>query len=449
VQNETKLKGRTMIRITQTAQMPGDELTEAADNFLEPLLRQLPDKRLRVVGVLMVLGILGGQSPLITQIARGVRDGSRYITDMARRLYRFVWNGRLSYQTLQSGLYAIGQATVAGYGRRELVVAIDPVNFEKPYTRELEGVSTVHKSSPPDREGKARLVRGYPALTACVVNLPEPVLTYAQWFSYTREFLSENAELRAAMSNTRQLYPDHALCFVADSGLDDQKLFAHARAVNATFIIRVKHDERLVDVFKERLQRVERETVGDLIATMPPLLKLETTFTHARKTRTVRVSLGWLRLYLPATPTPLWLLAIHDPDLDRDIGLLTNRPITTSADAQAVFVTWRYRPDIEHTYRLDQETGLDVEDLRVHTLEHMRRVFLMVLAAAAFLYHLDQTWQPEALHWLRSLGGKLGTLCDLDGLYLLLDGIAAVLSTNATLAFVRANPFPRPKDTCG
>ena len=59
-------------------------------------------------------------------------------------------------------------------------MAIDPVNFEKPYTHALAGVSTVYKNSRPDREGTARLVRGYPAITACVVNLPEPVLTYAQ-----------------------------------------------------------------------------------------------------------------------------------------------------------------------------------------------------------------------------------------------------------------------------
>jgi hypothetical protein len=40
----------------------------------------------------------------------------------------------------------------------QFVVEIDPVNFEKPYTHELAGVSTVHKSSPPDRHGQARLV---------------------------------------------------------------------------------------------------------------------------------------------------------------------------------------------------------------------------------------------------------------------------------------------------
>ncbi len=433
-----------MTSIPQNEGLPVAELAEDAKQYLEPLLRELPEKRLRVVGVLMVLGILAGHSPIITQMARGVRDGSRYILDMARRMYRFVWNRRLSSAQIQQGLYAIGQATVAHYDTAELVVAIDPVNFEKPYTHDLEGLSTVHKSCPPDRQGKARRARGYPALTACVVNLPEPVVTYAQWFSYTRDFLSENVELMQAITMTRQLYPKHQLCFVTDSGLDDQTLFAHIQQTPATFIIRVQHEDRLVDVWNSPDHRFERTTVGALLANSPTLLKLETTFTHARKIRTVRVALGWFTVYLPDEPGPLWLLTIHDPDLDRDIALLTNRPVQTTAEAEAVFVTWRCRPDIEHTYRLDQEAGVDVEDLRVQTLEHMRRVFFMVLTAAAFLYHLDQTWQPEALHWLRSLGGKLGQLSDLDGLYLLLDGIAAVLATTATLAFARANPFPRP-----
>src|SRR5258707_3916450 len=441
-----------MISITQDekiTRLPVAELKTSAEAFLGPLLRELPDKRLRVVGVLMVLGILAGQSPLITQMARGVREGSQYVLDMARRMYRFIWNRRLSSQGLQVGLYRLGQQTVARYKPAALVVALDPVNFEKPYTHDLEGVSTVYKSSPPDRKGKGRLARGYPALTACVVNLPEPVLTYAQWFSYTRQFLSENAELQAAVSTTRQLYPEYDLCFVGDSGLDDQQLFDYIRGTDSTFIIRVGHDERLVDVYNERLDCLERETLTDLIATMPPLLKLEASFTHARQTRTAQVGLGWLKLYLPSDERALWLLAIHDPDLDRDIGLLTNCPIVTSDDAQSVFVTWRYRPHIEHTYRLDQEAGLDVEDMRVQSLEHMRRVFVMVLVAAAFLYHLNQTWQPEALHWLRSLGGKLGTLSDLDGFYLLLAGIRAVPVTAATFLFARSHPFPRPKAACG
>jgi hypothetical protein len=49
-------------------------------------------------------------------------------------------------------------------------VALAPVNFEKPYTQKLEGVSTVYKKTPPNLQGEARLAQGYPAITATVVN---------------------------------------------------------------------------------------------------------------------------------------------------------------------------------------------------------------------------------------------------------------------------------------
>ena len=93
-----------MTSLPQSAGLPVAELAEEAERYLEPLLRQLPEKRLRAVGVRMVLGILAGHSPIITQMARGVRDGGRYILDMARRMYRFVWNRRLNATQLQPGL---------------------------------------------------------------------------------------------------------------------------------------------------------------------------------------------------------------------------------------------------------------------------------------------------------------------------------------------------------
>jgi hypothetical protein len=47
------------------------------------------------------------------------------------------------------GLYGIAQRTVDRYPGPFLVVAIDPVNFEKPYTTDLKEVSTVMRSMPP------------------------------------------------------------------------------------------------------------------------------------------------------------------------------------------------------------------------------------------------------------------------------------------------------------
>jgi hypothetical protein len=433
------------------ANLPAAELMQALCEFLAPVLRHLPEQRLRTVAVLAVRGVLAAQSPVLTEMARGgqAEDGSSW--PLARRFYRFIWNERFSHQHLLKGLYGIAQRVVGRYERPYLVVAIDPVNFEKPYTEALEGLSTVLKSTPPGPGREKRLTPGYPAITAAIVNLPEPVITYANWFSYrTADFVSQNREIYRAIRTTRALFPQTALRFVGDSGLDDQKIFSQVARVDGQFIFRVSHDNRLVDVFNERLQRWEpQEHLADLAATVPWSLHLRVAFQHAHTQRHVTVSLGWLRLRIPASQQVVWALVAYDPDLQRQLILLTNIPLTNAEDAETVYTQWRYRPQIEHTYRFDQEQGLDVEDLRVHTLERMRRVFVLVLLASLFVYHIDQSWAPPAVLWLRRLAGKLGLAADSDGPYLLLAGISAVLVAVATLIFARYHPFPSAKETYG
>ncbi len=51
--------------------LPVAELQADLDLILQPVLRRLPEKRLRAVGNLAVQGILGSQSPLLTKMARG------------------------------------------------------------------------------------------------------------------------------------------------------------------------------------------------------------------------------------------------------------------------------------------------------------------------------------------------------------------------------------------
>jgi len=423
--------------------LPVAELTATLDLFLEPVLVHLPEKRLREVGKLAVQGVLGGQSPLVTQMARGVAREDETVWPTAKRLYRFIWNPRFSHRDLLKGLYGLAQRTVAAHGPSHLVVALDPVNFEKPYTKDLEGVSTVMKSTPPGPGGEKRLTSGYPAMTATVVNLPEPVITYANWFSYrTADFVSENREIYRAIRITRALLPDAKLRFVADSGLDDQKIFAQMSLVSAEFIIRARHN-RKVEVYNDRLDLWEEELLDDLTTTVPLSLKLRVAFTHARRVRVVDRELGWLQIRLPQTRQLLWALVAHDPRSGHDLVLITNMPIRSAADARTVYTEWRHRPQIEHTYRFDQEDGLDVEDMRVQTMERMRRIFVLVLLAALFVYHIAHAWPQPMVLWLRNLGGKLGLSSDLDGPYVLLAGISAVFLTISTLAFAAQHPFPR------
>jgi len=105
------------------------------------------------------------------------------------------------------------------------------------------------------------------------------------------------------------------------------------------------------------------------VATVPFSLKLEVVFTHARKVRTVQVELGWFKIRLLDTHQVLWVLVAHEKGEEEDLVLITNVPIESAADAKTVYREWRYRPQVEHTYRFDQEDGLDIEDIRVHTVE--------------------------------------------------------------------------------
>ena len=260
--------------------------------------------------------------------------------------------------------------------------------------------------------------------------------------------MSETHEIYRFIRITRALFPHAKLRFVGDAGLDDRKIFGWIDLVDGEFTIQACHD-RKVEVYNERLDRWEEELLDDLTATVPLPLKLRVAFTHARKVRVVEMALGWLKIQLPKTQQVLWVLVAHDPDLDRDLVLITNVPIHTAHDAETVYIEWRYRPQIEHTYRFDQEDGLDVEDVRVQTMERMRRIFVIVLLAALFVYHIAHAWPQQMVLWLRRLGCKLGLSSDRDGPYILLVGIRAVFVTVATLAFAAQHPFPRAGETCG
>lgn len=229
-------------------------------------------------------------------------------------------------------MYGIAQRTVAGQTPRlaRVVVAIDPVNFEKPYTTALEGVSIVRKSTPPSLEGEARLTRGYPAITATLVNTAPPAISYANGFSYrTADFVSQNREVYRALRVTRALFSRQILRFVTDSEMDDQKFFAQVAQVNGEFVPRVKHPERIVEVYNVRTQAWTRTALGAAAARVFLEETRRGVFTHAGKTRLVTLRFGRLACRLPDTQQAVWVLVVHSPTRDYDLLLITNVPLTS------------------------------------------------------------------------------------------------------------------------
>jgi hypothetical protein len=432
------------------AKLPIIEIQTTIQSHTAPLLEMLPDKRMKKVLENMLLGILGGQTPVITGMARqnGKTEGETWA--VAKSMYRLLGNKHLETEVMYQGLYEIGQQVVACENPNYLVVAVDPVNFEKPYTKALEGVSVVHKATPPDLTGHARLARGYPAITATIVNTQVPVTSYANWFSYqTADFISQNKEVEQAFETTDRLYSGRNICFVGDSGLDDQKMFAQVGKLRQKFTFRVSHLERIVEVYNDRLDRWETEKLQDLVESVPYQVTFQVLFKHAGETRLDTVHFGWFMVRIPNTQEPLWILVADDETLNRQLVLITNIPLTSVSAVQQVYNDWRLRSRIEHGYRFDQEQGLDVEDMRVQTVERMRRLFAVVLIAAQIVFVVSEQWPPRAVLWLRQLGGKLGIPTDRDGPYWLLQGLSAVIVTCMTLSFSFLHPFPFQEFTCG
>lgn len=435
---------------TILAKLPIEKLKETIKAHVQPLTRLLLDKRLGEVVECIILGIMGGQTPVITKMARTNSKAEGETWPIAKRIYRFMYNRRVKTESLYQGLYEIGQEMVKRESPTYLVVAVDPVNFEKPYAEAIEGVSVVHKATPPGLDGKARLAHGYPAITATVVNTKVPVTSYANWFSYqTADFISQNKEIEQAFQTTHRLYQQYQVRFVGDSGLDDQKMFIQVQNLKREFVFRVSHTERIVEVYNERLERWETEVLKDLVDVVPHQITFQVLFTHAGQTHLDTVQFGWFMVRIPGTTQPLWILVADDLTLNRQLVLITNIPLTSVPIVQQVYNDWRLRTRIEHGYRFDQEQGLDVEDMRVHTLDRMRRLFALVLLAAQIVFVVADQWTPKAVLWLRQLGGKLGLSGDRDGPYWLLQGIASVISTAMTLSFAFLHPFPSGENTYG
>jgi hypothetical protein len=426
------------------------KIKETIHKHIRQMAEQLPDKRLERVLEDMALGILGGETPVITEMAQQTSKDDGETWAVAKRIYRFLENKKVQTGQLYEGLYQVGYEAVEQERPDYLVVAVDPVNFEKPYVKSVEGISIVHKATPPDLTGHARLAHGYPAITATIVNTKVPVTSYANWFSYILDFISQNKEIKQAFETTCRVYPGYRVRFVGDAGLDDQKMFAQLGRLRQEFVFRASHLERIVEVYNDRLDRWETETLQDLTDTVLYQTTFEVRFKHAGRTRLDTVQFGWFQIRLPEHPEQsLWVLVADNPSFKQALVLITNVPLKTIPIVQQVYNDWRLRGRIEHGYRFDQEQGLDVEDMRVQTLDRMRRLFAMVLLSAQIVFVIAKHWPPSAVLWLRQLGGKLGLATDRDGPYWLLRGISAVIVTAMTWSFSFLHPFPFGENTYG
>jgi hypothetical protein len=411
--------------------------------YITPYAEALPDARFAEGLQLLATGMLAARSPQPAKAAAHAPQDDQDEKALAKRFYRLLKTPRFKHRQWSKLLYADARSVVDASDAERVLIALDPVNFEKAYAKRIEGISTVYKSTPPGSvpRQEARLTKGYPALICYTLNLPQPAIPYARLFSYqTPDFRSENREIVRAMRTVRIVIPERPVCLVTDSILDDQKMFAWAEQYGLEFITRAT-SERWIEVYNERLDRWEQEKLMELVSTCPGRLEFETGFIHEGKLTIARVTLDWFQIRIPGTTQDLWVLVAETDHFPEPLVLITNRPVRSATDAYAIYNDWRRRPTIELYYRFVQEDGLDVEKIQLHKMERIRREFILILALSLFVLRLPNVWHPSLILWFRRLGSATaGTDYDWGGPYLLLYGLQRVLS--AWSVFLTALKLP-------
>ena len=67
------------------SKLPKQELETSMETYLRPMIEQIPDKRLQGVVALAIQGILGSESPVITQMAQIVARTTSGVWAAAKR----------------------------------------------------------------------------------------------------------------------------------------------------------------------------------------------------------------------------------------------------------------------------------------------------------------------------------------------------------------------------
>jgi hypothetical protein len=143
----------------------------------------------------------------------------------------------------------------------------------------------------------------------------------------------------------------------------------------------------------------------------------------------------------------MWLVVVRIVDCPGDPWyLLTDRRVSTPAEAQQVFQMYRQRWAVEDAFAF-LKTCVGWEEVQVLDLEGIRMLVALGWVAAGYLYEIDGSWEWAEVELLARLGGWVPHKDRQPGKQVLAWGLARVLDwlvMGALLAQARAAPGGLP-----
>lgn len=184
---------------------------------------------------------------------------------------------------------------------------------------------------------------------------------------------------------------------VCDRGADIYEYLHYHQTNNHRFLVRAKENRRLVDPEQSMLQLCE-SAQGQCCYTVDVKQR------GGRKARQAHMTLHYQAITL-ATPRrlqglaalPVNVIICREKDSDTDSPLrwilYTNEPINSAEDAQRLVRYYELRWRIEEFHKTWKSEGTDVEKLRLHRVENIKRVAVIHAFVAVRIQQLQEWGQ--------------------------------------------------------
>jgi len=319
--------------------------------FLKDYVDQMRPCVARLVGELFG-GMLAGGSTLLSEVGRCIKDETT-LAHREKRLSRALarpgwWQDALRGRLLRHGADEVG---------RDDLIAVDISDLAKPYARRLEYLDLVHDGS------RKTIVPGYWLYEAWHIagdGQPLPL----QLFSYSTrqpEFVSENRQWLNGLWPLMEALGGKGILLL-DRGADRWKLMKELLRHPQRWIIRQRGDRHLVGPggIKKTAIQWARERLG---AANQPVA---------------------VRVRLPKSPVPLWLVAAPPRKAERTPFMLLCRVGWQLNIAGRALEAYRRRWRAEDGIRAMKQ-GLGLEKFLVRSMRRIDRLMVIALLVMRFV----------------------------------------------------------------
>jgi hypothetical protein len=410
------------------------------DGYLDVFLPLFGDKRTELTFRSTIQGIIGSESLVCARIAAASPSLATSGTHGEQRVRRMAKGestkrSDLGASDLTERLRARGVERLRD--EEEVWAVVDPSDLRKPYAREMPDLMRVRRLA---GEGEGT-VPGYRTLNVLGIGREgrRGILYHRLFTSKEEEFLSESKEIRDAFDTVGDGLEDRKgdVTYICDTQFDDIAVWEVIWEQGNHLVIRLKHQERLVEVARDER---EAEKPAEMVkegersgGELKPIAELKGQAREVARVQTemlVKKRNQRLKKRQPVTAAvsslPIrvryqvdqrtrtdgevrvkgaHLVVVRLENVEMEPWLLiTDHPVTNEQEALKVFRMYRERWAIEDCFKFTKEV-LGWEDVQLMDLAGIRTLVALGWVAAGFLYELGVSLDWPEVRLIARLGG--------------------------------------------